>query len=643
MNSKSCIRLRVLAVLPLLAVFSAIAALAAAPRWTPLGPPDGASVAAVAFDPTNANVAYASVWGGGAFKSVDGGRTWFLSSAGLYAAFVNALAVDPLDPRAVYAGTTQGFYRSHDGGQNWLPSDLHRDVLAVAVDSQRAGSLNASTRNGLFRSTDGGVHWVETSRGLVRDVRFYAPAMVAAPSQPRTLYASYIGFRNGVFRSEDAGKTWLQVSRDEVSALAVDPADPDLVYAAGEPRRLLRSTDGGATWTRLPVVFERLATDPSRPGAVIGLDGGGGISISEDEGQSWRSLANLGREIQALAISPSQPSTWLAGTAGAGVMRSEDGGRTWQGTTGLAGFSATLVRIVPERNAIFTAGASSLYRTTNGGASWDRVFQLGPVSALAVDPSDPDTLYLGLDGGQGGGSATALVYKSEDGGDTWRPTSAGINRGPIADLIVLPAEPQTVFAAVWDGDVDPFTNLPGLFRSTDGGGSWSQVPRVFGVVDLELNPADLNVIYATHDRGILRSQDRGRTWQLRAVGGSRPGTWARRTRQIAAAPSDGNRLAVIDPYSTFLSSDEGRSWRNAHLWGPDLNRSVAFDPLDADTLYNGVTNGVYRSRDGGSTWSFFSRGLPGVVVNDLVFDPSDPTKLYAATSSAGVFVMNLRP
>jgi photosystem II stability/assembly factor-like uncharacterized protein len=297
-----------------------------------------------------------------------------------------------------------------------------------------------------------------------------------------------------------------------------------------------------------------------------------------------------------------------------------------------------LVRIVPERNAIFTAGASGLYRTTDGGASWDRVFQLA-VSALAVDPSDPDTLYLGV----ATAGASDHVYKSEDGGDTWQARSTGINRGPITDLIVLPAEPQTVFAAVWDGDLDPFSNVPGLFRSTNGGASWTQVPRVFGVVDLELNPADPNVIYATQDRGILRSDDRGRTWQLRTVGGSRPGTWARRTRQIAVAPSDADRLAVIDPYSTFLSLDEGRSWRNVREWGPDLNRSVVFDPLDANTLYNGVTNGVYRSRDGGATWSFFSRGLPGVVVNDLVFDPADPTKLYAATSSAGVFVMDLRP
>src|SRR5690349_12245020 len=104
MHSKTRVRFRVLALLPLL-VFSAARVFAAAPRWTPLGPPDGASVPALAFDPKNPNIAYASVQGGGVFKSLDGGRTWSLSSTGLYGPFVNALAVDPVDPERVYAGT----------------------------------------------------------------------------------------------------------------------------------------------------------------------------------------------------------------------------------------------------------------------------------------------------------------------------------------------------------------------------------------------------------------------------------------------------------------------------------------------------------------------------------------------------------
>lgn len=627
-------RFRTLPILPivvLLALSLTAPALAAAPQWTPLGPPDGAVIPALAFDPVHENIVYASTGRGGVSKSLDGGRTWFLSSTGLYASQVNVLAVDPRDPRSVYAGTTEGFYRSRDGGRTWLSADLRRDVLAIAVDSRQAGGLNIATRNGLFRSTDGGVRWVETSRGLVPDRRFYAPAIAAALSRPRTLYAAYIGYRTGIFRSDDTGKTWYQISRMQVSTLAVDPGNPELVYAGSS-----KSTDGGLTWTPLPGGFVRVLTIPSRPGVVVGVQFGGGLAISEDEGRTFRPLAGVGREIRALAISPSHPSIWLTGTSGAGVMRSEDGGLSWQASiAGLGGFSASLVRIVPERNAIFTGSGSGLYRTTNGGVRWHRVLADVPVNSLAVDPSDPDTLYAG-----GLFGADSFIYKSTDGGDSWRLLPAGLPPGLVNDLIVLPTEPQTVYAAIWMPDT--FSNLPGLHRSTDGGESWSQIFGIGEVFDLEIDPSDPDVIYATQGRGLLRSRDRGRTWVGRTVGEGRPGSWARRTHAIAVSPADGSRLAVVDPYSLFLSRDEGRSWEKSRQWGPNLSWSAVFDPLDPDTIYAGIAYGVLRSRDGGESWSFFSRGIPGVGINDLTFDPADPTKLYAATS-AGIFMIDLRP
>jgi photosystem II stability/assembly factor-like uncharacterized protein len=619
-----------LSIVVLLALVLTAPTLAAAPQWVPLGPPDGASISAIAFDPTHENIVYASSWGGGVFKSLNGGRTWSASATGLYATQVNALAVDPRNPMWVYAGTTEGFFRSHDGGRNWFHADLKRDVLAIAVDSRRAGGLNIATRNGLFRSTDGGAHWVETSRSLVWDTRFYSPSIVASVSRPRTLYAAYRGYRTGIFRSDDTGKTWYVVSTKEVWTLAVDPGNPDLVYADE-----WKSEDGGLTWVRLPDRFSALVTIASRPGVVVGLHDGA-FAISEDEGRTYRPLAGVGRDLRVLAISPSHPSTWLAGTSGAGMMRSEDGGLSWQASiAGMGGFSASLVRIVPERNAIFAGSGSGLYRSTNGGVRWRRVLPDVPVSSLAVDPSDPDTLYAG-----GLFGRDSFLYKSTDGGDSWRLLPADLPPGVVNDLIVLPTEPRTVFAAVWLPDYGSYP--PGLHRSTDGGESWSQIPGIWEVADLEIDPADPNVIYATQGRGILRSHDRGRTWEGRMVGEGRPGSWARRTRAIAVSPADGSRVAVIDPYSLFLSLDEGRSWHKSRRWGPDLSQSVVFDPVDPDTIYAGLTFGVLRSRDGGANWSFLSRGLPGGVVNELTFDPADPAKLYAATS-AGIFVIDLRP
>jgi len=343
------------------------------------------------------------------------------------------------------------------------------------------------------------------------------------------------------------------------------------------------------------------------------------------------------RAFGTMAFNPKDPLKLLIGTSGGGVYRSDDAGLTWQGSSaGLVNFSALAVAATSSPRALLAGGFSGIYRTTDGGVTWKRVLRDVPICSLAVDPSDPATLYAGALMYLYGGDTGRLIFKSTDGGITWQPATAGITMGPIVSLAVDPGDSRTVYAGAWDiWD----TNQGKLFRSRDGGVTWAAVPGLAGVSGIAFDPSDPKVIYITQGRGLFHSRNGGKTWTRRMVG-EVPTLGARMTRGVAVSPANPDRLAVNDFRAIFLSFDTGRTWVKSHGCGA-VCWDVTFDPLNADSLYAGSSLGVLRSLDGGDTWPYFSKGLPGVEVYDLAFDPAEPNKLYAGTGSAGLFMVDL--
>jgi photosystem II stability/assembly factor-like uncharacterized protein len=266
----------------------------------------------------------------------------------------------------------------------------------------------------------------------------------------------------------------------EIQALAIDPANPDTLYAGTYGGGVFKSTDSGGTWNAANTgltnayVFA-LVINPVSSATLYAGTHGGGVFKSTDSGATWAAI-NTGLttpHVTALAIDPSAPATLYAGTFDRGVFKSTDSGGRW---------------------AAFNNGLATLY-----------------IDSLAVNPAAPATLYAGAFGPQ--------VFKSTDSGGTWAHTGAGPNDpwgyGSAYALAVSPATPATVYAA---------TDY-GVFKSTDGGGSWAAVDTdlISAVVAVAIDPANPTTLYAgARGRGVLKSTDAGASWTAMNAGLTNP-------------------------------------------------------------------------------------------------------------------------
>jgi photosystem II stability/assembly factor-like uncharacterized protein len=458
-------------------------------------------------------------------------------------------------------------------------------------------------------------------------------AMVAvAQSAPEVLYAATTG---GVFKSVDHGRTWAAldrtIGRRDVRAVAVDPHDPDVVYAGTASDNVYKSADGGATW--------RFS--------------GNGVAIAS---------------ILALAIDPNDPSVVLAGTAAppangaaGGIFRSADGGATWHqaSVSGLPGAGATSFAFDSFDSRTVYAAAGYVFKSSDGGATWSRldgaIFAV-PADQVLVDPRHAGTV-LACNAGNAVRSADAgatwtrlalpdgvptcplafaadgLLYAagaaSTDGGSTWKLT-APLTAGTLS-LAADPSSPGTLYAA---------TSERGVYRSADGEGSWqgaSNGLRATLILAVAVNPRNDAVVYAgINGVGLLRSRAPvGSTWQA----------------SLASQPA----LVVIDPLrpqnvyaglfrdglgDLLASHDGGGTWETVAAETfvfCDGFHLLALDPTSPQTLYAGFGDGCggdqfgLKSTDGGVTWTPL-RGFPTVF--SLVVAPRRPSTLYAIGAAA---------
>ncbi|HKE15222.1 MAG TPA: hypothetical protein VKB80_10175, partial [Kofleriaceae bacterium] len=273
-------------------------------------------VLAVAVNPIDPAVIYAGTFGGGVFKTVNGGSTWAAANSGLANLFVQALVVDPSNPSRVFAGTDGGgVFKSVDGGAHWTltlgPAGLPVTTLAIAPSNHSIMYAGAAARGfgRVFASVDGGDTW---NSGTATDL---VNALTVDPLTPTTIY---VGMPFGTFKSTDGGATFsLNTFPSGVTALAVDPVTPSTVYA-GADSGLFKSTDGGATFT-------------------------------------FRGTGLLGTAA-ALAVNPSSPLTVYAGTNN-GVFKTTDGATTWtRATTGITSPIVNALTILPSNPDKLYAG-----------------------------------------------------------------------------------------------------------------------------------------------------------------------------------------------------------------------------------------------------------------------------------------------
>ncbi len=512
-----------------------------------------------AVDPSNPDVLYVltfdlDTFTGLLFKSVDGGRTFTgMGLPALEGSF--AVRVSPTDPRTVFVANStgdanDGLYVSHDGGATFrrLPASPPLP-FRIAPHPTRDGLLfvTGGVDSSVFRSADGGATFAQVGPASVSLIAF----------DPADASAVYLAAgANGLQRSGDFGLTFTrlagpaaaQVGPGGVNSVGIAPSrDRRRHIYVGTDRGPYRSDDGGSTFDSISDSFRGaavndLAIDASGRLMVAALHtvvafraqkAGRPRSGSYDQfgARLTTSQPNPQGEWDGVAVAPSpvDPDAAVVVTIGNGVFSTEDGGASWT-RAAFAPFepffgSFVRITIAPGNmsRVYLIARGPGLARSDDAGRSFRQLFaeRLG---AIAVDPTNPDVIYLGaFDNGHG-------LFKSVNGGNT--VVSLGVP-GNFSSLAVDPRHPQTVYAGNRAG---------GVLRSLDAGATWasasSGLPAGREVLVVAIDPAIADRLYAwVKASGVFVSADAGGTWTAAETGES-----ARRTGIEA-----GRASMAVDP------------------------------------------------------------------------------------------------
>ena len=638
-------------------------------RWRLVGPFRGGRALTATGVPGEPNRFYFGAVGGGVWRTDNAGRTWEPIFDSQPVASIGAIAVSPSDPNVLYVGSGE--------------ADMRSDI---------------SYGNGMYKSTDGGKTW--TRLGLA-DTRQIGRILVD-PHDPNTVLVAALGHaygpnaERGVYRSKDGGKSWTRVLfRDEnTGAIDLDfqPGNSRTILAAlwqtrrppwnvyppsnGPGSGLWRSEDGGDTWkpvtSGLPIEKPgrmRIAFAPSAPNRVyvIADASEGGLFVSDDAGLTFRRASSdrriwgRGWYFAGVTVDPKDPNiVYACNTA---IFRSTDGGMTfqpWKGAPGGDDYHRLWIDPADTRRMVLASDQGTVV-TVDGGRTWSSWYNQPTAQFyhVATDDRFPYWIY----GAQQDSGAAATPVRTDYRAITqrdWREIAAGGENGYI---VPDPADPDVV----WGGsvarfnwktfqyqDVDPTFAVPGEYR-----GEWT--------LPLAISPRDPKVVYFAN-QFLWRTTDGGRHWAKASpdltresapvpanldpvTAGDSAGKGPRGViYAIAPSPLEAGLVwCGTDDGLVWITRDDGAHWESVTpkaltpwskvgiLEASHFEAGAAYAAVDRHRV-DDVDAYIYRTRDGGKSWTAIAKGIPsGSYVNVVREDPARRGLLYAGTET-GVFV-----
>lgn len=340
-----------------------------------------------------------------------------------------------------------------------------------------------------------------------------------------------------------------------------------------------------------------------------------------------------GGRVTAVAGTVAAPSTFYLGATGGGVWKTEDYGTTWRvvsdgyfdtpsiGDIAIAQNDPNVVYVGTGTDGLRSnvIAGKGVYKSIDGGATWEHLglAETGHIGAVEIDPSNHNIVWVAAIGQAFNANTERGIYKTEDGGRTWKKVLYVSENTGFSDLELLPGNPDIVFAAAWKAARKPWTIISGgtadeggIFKSVDGGESWEKVIKglpqnLIGKIDLALTPADSSMVYALveapgEEGGLYRSADQGKTFKQISSNEdirNRPFYYT----NIEADPQ--NRDTVYAMAMKYMKSiDGGESWEELKPPHGD-NHDMWINPENPDLFIQANDGGANVTHNGGKTWS----------------------------------------
>jgi len=660
--------------------------------WTPIGPgPLQASnqvsgrIAGIAAHPSRASTIYVAAAGGGVWKTTDGGTTWAPVTDLKKTLCMGAIAIGTSVQATIYAGTGEA--------NNSTDSNFGRGIL-ISTSAGRKWSLSTGPSNAFDRLT--------TSQIAVDPT----DARVAYAAMADFGFNGLFGANTGVWKTTNSGTTWINTtttidSSNPWSAVVIDPANPQTLYAAvgyilgAATNGVYKSTNGGASWTLLTAGPKGLAAGriavavaPSNSQVVYVTASGNGnpgsssfgtlykIMRSDNGGQTFTDLTgstpnfmgDQGWYDVVVIVDPSNSAiVYVAGQAGGNsVLRSTNSGASWTdiSTGGSSPHVDHHALVFNAHGKLLDGDDGGIYRLDNPSpASWTDLngnLQTIQFEGIGLHPTDPNkaiggsqdngtSVYTGsllwteTDGGDGGFAkfsrtngarayhqipvesfGTNFFRRSDDGGVTWVTKTSSIaadvnHQNFYAPFVVDPGNGGRVLYG---------TN--NVWETTNGGDSWTALSQVglngwnasgVNVDALGLAPSTVNTIYAAPNGHIFVTVNHGAAWTEHSISGTP------HVQDLQVDPGNSQIVyAVISRFNSsgtvFRTTDGGTTWTNISgnlpkepVWSLQIG-SVS------GTFYVGADDGVYATTNTGSTWSRFGTGLPHAQVFQIELNSS---------------------
>jgi len=642
-------------------------------NWTSMGPTNTTGgyaglgrINCVAFHPSNSSIIWVGAASGGLWKSTNGGNSWTTNTDQLSVLGISSIIIHPTDPNIMYIATGDGnasdtysigVLKSTDGGVTWNTTGLNwtvnqgRVIRRMVMDPDDVNALLIASNAGLYRTTNAGSTWTQISNANFYDVR---------PNPDAASNTFYAATSTTIRKSTDNGANFTTVATITGAgriALAVTPANANYVYAL-----VSRGSDSGFLGlhksTNAGTSFIEVSNSPNLLGwSQTGNDTGG---------QGWYDLC--------IAADPVNPE--IVYTGGVNTWKSINGGANWTLNTMWYNIGGGIATVHADKHCmewqnnttLWQGNDGGIYVTTNGGTSWtdksnslviSQMYRLGVSQAdakvitglqdngtklrgttglwvdeiggdgmeCAIHPSTPSTMYGSLYYGE--------FQRSTNSGSNWTGISPTQNPSGawVTPFQIDPNTPSTIYTAYSD-----------IYKSTNQGTNWTTIGTGLGTDPfdmLNVAPSNSNIIYAARSGSttFYKTTNGGTNWEsLTFPAGS--------IRMLAIHPTDPNTLwAVRGGYTNgskvFKSINGGTSWTNISGNLPNLPANcIVYENGSADGIYVGMDVGVYYRDNDLTNWQLFNTGIPNVVISELEIK-YNTSELIASTYGRGLWKSDL--